>query len=199
MTDDKTIEYYDKNAKTFFDETCSSNMSHLYDSFLKYIPKNGTILDLGCGSGRDSKAFLDRGYQVTAVDASQQLCCLASAFIGQEVLCRKFEDLNFCDSFDGIWACASLLHVNKEDMPRILRKLSLALKREGVLYASFKYGDSQRTKGLRFFNDYTEADLDSLLCPETGFCCVEWSITGDVREGREGEKWLNFVARKWRK
>lgn len=192
----KTLEYYNEHAEDFVTSTKSANMNHLYSMFQKYMKAIGKILDLGCGSGRDSKYFMDQGYDVVAVDGSQRICELASQNIGREVLCFKFQNINFEQEFDGIWACASLLHVSKGELPCVLQKLSKALKTKGYIYASFKYGQEERIKGDRFFNDYTERSLNELFCEENRLKAVEWSITEDVREGRTGEKWLNVVAEK---
>ena len=242
-----TLKYYNENAADFCAGTLHADMSHLYDKFLCHILPGGRILDLGCGSGRDSKIFLEKGYQVTAVDGSVELCRLASEYIGQPVRCMDFEELDYEEAFDGIWACASLLHVEKSRIPSSLRKIHRALVPGGVLYVSFKRGEGERTSGLRFFNDCTEAELEDLFtragnASADGKCaadnpacngaaddiadddtdddCVadgntannniandcaaganDWEIieiftTGDVREGRDGEQWVNGVVRK---
>ena len=100
------------------------------------------ILDLGCGSGRDSMYFIEEGFDVTAVDGSEALCELAKIEIGQEVQNIRFEELEFDNVFDGVCACASLLHVSKNDIEDVLNKLYDSLKKNGILYASFKYGES---------------------------------------------------------
>lgn len=189
-----TLQYYDTHASQFIAGTKDADMSELYEKFERLILPGSHILDLGCGSGRDSKYFLKKGYEVTAVDGSYELCKLASAFIGQKVHCMRFEELKFGDEFDAVWACASLLHAAKEQMPGILQLLSQALKKDGILYASFKYGDSERIKDGRFFNDCTEVVLDRLFCADNGFRCLDWQITQDVREDRPGERWLNVWA-----
>lgn len=192
----KTLQYYNENAKNFVFSTRDADMNKLYAMFLKYIKAGGMILDLGCGSGRDCKYFMAQGYKVVAVDGSEEICKLATEYIGKEALCVKFHELSFDSQFDGVWACASLLHVSKKELPQILQKISKALKSNGYLYASFKYGQEERIKDDRFFNDYTEKDIDDLCCNQNGLKLLECYITEDVREGRAGEKWLNIVAQK---
>lgn len=192
----ETLSYYNQNAAAFCAGTLQADMSHLYDKFLCHIPAGGRILDLGCGSGRDSKIFMDRGYRVTAVDGSEELCKLASAYIGQPVRCMDFEELDDTEEFDGIWACASLLHIEKNRIHSILRKIHTALLPGGVLYVSFKRGSGERLSGQRFFSDYTEDDLKALFPPSDGWQIITIFTTGDVREGREGEQWVNGVVRK---
>ena len=191
----KTLDYYEQNAEAFCKNTIHADTSELYYPFLNYIPPRGCILDLGCGSGRDSKAFKEKGYHVVAVDGAKAICDLASAYIGQTVQCKCFQEIDDIESFDGIWACASLLHVRKQEMPEMLQRLSKALKKEGVLYVSFKYGSNEYVKHDRFFNNYTESDIEPLFCRENGLACIQWSITDDVRVGCQ-EKWLNVIARR---
>ena len=192
----QTLNYYNENAAAFCEGTVGADMSHLYEVFLRHIPEGGRILDLGCGSGRDSLAFLARGYQVEAVDGSEELCRFASEYIGQPVRCMDFEELDYEEEFDGVWACASLLHAPKSRIPSILSKIHRSLVPGGTLYFSFKRGDSERTKDGRFFNDYTEDTVKELFTAENRWEITKLFVTGDVREGREGEQWVNGVVRK---
>ena len=148
------------------------------------------------GSGRDSAFFSSLGFAVTALDGSEELCKLAKKNHGIDALCIRFEDLSFQAEFDGIWACASLLHIRKAHMSDILSKVSAALKPGGILYASFKYGTGEHFHNGRFFNNYTEADLPTLLTPETRLTLLEYRITGDVRPECAGQRWLSFLAKK---
>ena len=191
----KTLDYYNQNAADFFEGTCSVDMSHLYEAFLQYIPDKGYILDLGCGSGRDSKHFTEKDYHVTAIDGSKELCALASKHIGQEVLCMDFAEVDFEDAFDGIWACASLLHVDRTSIKVVLARLHRSLKAGGTMYLSFKEGIGEREKDGRFFNDYTEDSLKILL-ESCEFSVERMFITGDVREGRSSVKWVNGIVKK---
>lgn len=192
----ETLNYYNQNAASFIEGTRNADMSRQYHFFLKRLPTGGKLLDLGCGSGRDSAYFASQGFEVTAVDGSEELCKRVREIYGIHALCIRFEDISFEAEFDAVWACASLLHVKKADMPKVLSKVSAALKPGGVLYASFKYGSGERVCNGRFFNDYTENDLDVLLTAENQLSLLEYWITEDVRPERSGERWLNFVAKK---
>lgn len=209
----KTIFYYDENAGDFCASTKDADMSETRNRFLQYLQPGGKILDAGCGSGRDSKYFLEHGYQVTSMDASENMCCLAGEYLGQSVQCRRFEEITEKNAYDGIWACASLLHVPYALLPEVIAKLGDALTDEGVLYASFKYGGEgtllqrkERESKGRYFTDLTENGFWEILSEseeyrgESGYQIevLECFITGDVREGREQEKWLNVVGRKRR-
>lgn len=192
---DSNIEYYNTNAASFVAGTQNVDMSLWRDKFEAYVSDGSRILDAGCGSGRDSKAFIQHGFSVVAFDASREMCKAASELIGQEVWQMKFEELSFDEEFDGIWACASLLHVSYEELPGVMKKLKKALKPKGVIYVSFKYGDGKMTKGERTFSNFTETTVEKLL-NDTGFEMIKSGITGDVRKGRGDEKWINAIAKK---
>lgn len=187
--------YYNNNAKAFFEGTAYVDMSMQYKDFLVSIPKGGFILDAGCGSGRDSLFFKNLGYQVVAMDGSIEMCKLASEHIGQEVVHKRFQEVDFKETFDGIWAAASLLHVPSSEIEMVLGRLKDSLKPSGVFYASFKYGDFEGERNGRYFHDLTE-DTAKALFTKVGFTVEKMWITGDVREGRGDEKWVNLLVRK---
>lgn len=188
-----TLDYYNKNAKVFVAGTISANMEVHYSCFTKYLKSGSKILDLGCGSGRDSFAFQKMGYKVTAIDGSEEVCKEATRQTGIDVKCMTFEELPYQNEFDGVWACASLLHVKKSEMKEILKKVTRTLKCSGVLYCSYKYGNQERIFDGRYFSDYTEKDILDLLA-DTGLKCEKYWISSDVRTDRENEKWLNIIA-----
>lgn len=189
----KTQDFYNQNAAEFFEGTVVADMTQNYMPFLERLPKGAKILDAGCGSGRDSLAFKKLGYEVTAIDGSEELCKLASEYIGQAVKYMQFQELDFENQFDGIWACATLLHVVSEELPEVIKRLVKALKKDGVLYASFKYGNFEGERNGRYFCDLTEEKAEELFT--IGGLKVEkmW-ITRDVREGCGDEKWVNLIA-----
>lgn len=189
----ETIEYYNRNAAAFAAGTANAEMEDLRQRFLKYVRPDGCILDAGCGTGRDSYAFLKAGYQVDAFDASKEMCKYASEQLNKPVACMRFEELTGENKYDGIWACASLLHVKAEALPDVLERLKKLLKPNGVLYASFKKGSGERTKDGRYFNDMT-AEACRQLLTDTGFQILELFESTDVRKDRSGEEWVNGVA-----
>ena len=191
---DATIAYYEDQAETFFAETVAVDMAPLYARFLAHVPPGGHILDAGCGSGRDALAFRRLGYSVTAFEASPALAQLASSHCGLPVEVRRFQEIDWEDRFDGIWACASLLHVPMAELPDVLRCLGRALKPDGVLYASFKYGAGEREHGERRFTDLDEDGLAALVEAVPALAVVDVWVTGDRRPGREAERWLNAVV-----
>lgn len=197
----ETIDYYEKNANDFVSSTQRIDFHEIQDYFLSLIPKGGLILDYGCGAGRDTRYFLDKGYDVEAVDGSEEMCKAASAYAGIKVRHMMFEDLDEKGRYDGIWACASILHVPLKQLQGIMGKMTRALKTGGVMYVSFKYGEFEGMRNGRYFTDMTEKSLDSLIgsineSAKRGIACIKRSwMTRDVIKERD-EKWLNAIVLK---
>ncbi len=187
-----TIKYYDENATEFITGTEFADISNLRNIFLSKISKGGLILDWGSGSGRDTKAFLDAGYRVEAVDGSAELARYASDKTGIEVRVESFDELSESDKYDGIWACASILHVECSELPHIFRLAYNALKDNGVMYTSFKYGNDEVIRRGRLFSDMTEHSIKDALQGSNLQIENVW-VTSDVRVGREDDKWLNLI------
>ena len=192
---DRTLSFYNNNAQSFIARTVAANVETLRQRFIKYIPQNGHVLDFGCGSGRDAKYFLEAGFKVDAVDGSEELCTAASAYSGAKVRCMDFFELDAEEKYDGIWACASVLHVEKDRLPEIFRIMADALKPGGVMYLSFKYGDFSGTREGRYFTDLTEKSFRELLSGFGDLSIEEEWISEDVRPDRT-VKWLNEIVRK---
>jgi len=191
-----TIAYYDRNAKEFFLGTVTADMSTLYVPFLEHVPPGGKILDAGCGSGRDSLYFLRHGYQVEAFDASAEMCRLASHLIGRTVRQKTFDMVCSVSEFDGIWACAALLHQPRNLMDKVLERFCRALKPGGVLFVSFKLRDGQWEQGGRSFSGYDEKSFRELVEKHGSLAaCTIWT-SNDVRPERVGEQWLNAILQR---
>ena len=191
-----TIDYYNKNAQSFIDGTVSVDFTRIQNIFLELLPKDARVLDFGCGSGRDTKFFLDCGYQVDAIDGSMELCRAASEYTGIHVKQMLFQELTEVEKYEGIWACASILHVKKAELPDIIRKMSLATKENGIIYVSFKYGDYEGERNGRYFTDMTEISMKELLAAFPELVVEKQWVTDDVRDGRGDERWLNMILRK---
>lgn len=157
------LDYYNNNAKLYFEQTKEGKFEEIYKKFLEKIEKNSYILDFGCGSGRDSKYFIEHGYKVRAIDGSNQMCKIASEYINQEVECMLFEELNDIEKYDGIWACSSILHVEKEKLGSILVKMINAVKKEGIIYTSFKKGNGYEIKEGKYYNFMNKEEMEKLL------------------------------------
>lgn len=216
-------DYYRQNAQRFFTDTASVDMSAFYPPFVDCLPPGARILDAGCGSGRDVKAFSEMGFDVEAFDASAELVALARQLSGKPVAQMRFQDVDAVEKYDGIWCCASLLHVSDAELPGVMTKLAMALKPGGVGYLSFKHGRGEREKDGRRFTDMDASGLQKLverintpggpltknmteIKSEAGsedttvkrFALEIDKIwqTGDVRIGRGDEVWLNAIIRK---
>ena len=196
MEINQTLSYYNENAKAFTDGTVNVDFSYAQNKFLDKLDKDAYILDFGCGSGRDAKYFLDKGYSVEAVDGSEELCKIASEYAGIEVKKLLFQDLNENAKYDAIWACSSILHLPYGELVDVMRKMLVALKENGLIYTSFKYGDFAGMRNGRFFIDMTEESIAKLVEEVHGIEIEETWITSDVRPGRGEEKWLNLFLRK---
>lgn len=190
-----THSYYERNARRFFEETVAVEMDELHERFLESIPVGGHLLDAGCGSGRDARAFLARGYRVTAFDASPALAQLAGAHLGQPVAVCRFAEFEGEALYDGIWACASLLHVPPAEMPEALARLWRALKPGGVFYCSFKLGQGEREQQGRQFTDADEARLSAWLETLNAVADIQCWRSADRRPERS-EQWLNGLIRR---
>lgn len=193
---DNTIEYYNKNAEQFIQGTLSVDFTATQKRFLSKLSVGTSILDFGCGSGRDTKYFLDKGYQVEATDGSEELCKLASEYTGICVKQILFEELDECEKYDGIWACSSILHLDKRALKDVLKKMAAALKTDGIVYTSFKYGDFEGERNGRYFTDFTPETFGEYMQEVPELQMEEYWITSDVRTGRGEEKWLNLILRK---
>ena len=191
-----TLSYYNKNTSSFVASTQSVQMIEAWSRFSAKLPTSSIILDFGCGSGRDTKYFLEHGYQVEAIDGSEELCKVASTYTGITVKKQLFNELSEVQKYDAVWACSSILHASSDELVIIIKKIWTALKDNGIFYTSFKYGTFEGERNGRYFTDMTEESLSALLNKTTGFFIEEQWITSDVRPGREEEKWLNVILRK---
>tara|TARA_R110002110_G_scaffold415748_1_gene654844 strand:+ start:79065 stop:80048 length:984 start_codon:yes stop_codon:yes gene_type:complete len=160
----RALGYYSTRAVEYCRETSEFVMGDLYRPFLKYLSPVAHILDLGCGSGRDSKAFRKLGHNVTSVDGSAEIAAWASVFTGHTVEVKTFEQLEYQEEFDGVWASASLLHCPETQLRGVIQKILVALKDEAVAYMSFKWGDSASVDDLgRYFTNQTTHSLRLIL------------------------------------
>ena len=192
-----TIEYYNKNSKDYFDSTVNVDMSASYGEFVNLFSKGSKILDLGCGSGRDSLQFVKLGYDVTAVDGSLELAKRATKLLGKEVIVSSFEELQLEDKYDGIWACASLLHLDNNALRDVLNKLYDNLNDSGIFYMSFKYGTSEFIdENNRYFNMFTEERLIKFIEENTKYNILQINGADDSLDRINEVKWINVLCKK---
>ena len=195
MTNNDTLNWYRENAEEFITRTETVDMSALYDAFLSHVSAGGRVMDLGCGAGNAALHFSKKGYDVLAVDGCQELCEHTRRRVGCQTRVLRFEELDYENAFDGVWACASLLHLRMNELPRVLRLIRRSLKSGGIFYASFKHGETERDKNGRVFSDMTEESLRRLIDEAGGFRDLSLWMTGDARPDRADEKWVNLLCR----
>lgn len=189
-----TIPYYDDNGEAFFKRTVNIDLAHLYDVLADLIPKEAHILDAGCGSGRDSNAFLERGYQVSAFDASATLVDLARAYTGLAVQHHTFAEMRYDSQFDAIWANASLLHLPYHALPQAFENIAQALKKNGIFYCSFKEGTGEGiVEDGRYFTYFTETLFREFIAEIPSLSLEKIRITADDRPNTRN--WLNVYMR----
>ena len=195
----KTLDYYENNAETYkqawTDDFLASYDFTVPNIFLEFLPSGASILDLGCGTGRDSLYFLNHGYNVTAVDGAKEFCEMSSKLLNINVRKLNFLDLDYNNEFDGVFACASLLHLDTKDLINVLKKIHTSLKNNGILYCSFKKGTVTRfDEKNRFYNDMTEEKFKNILSKLS----VKYEILKiwENNQYKSNTKFINFILRR---
>jgi 2-polyprenyl-3-methyl-5-hydroxy-6-metoxy-1,4-benzoquinol methylase len=186
------LRYYRDHAEEYVQSTLKLDLSELHATFLQHLASGANILDAGCGSGRDSAEFLARGYRVLAIDASPEMVYAAQR-LGVSATVMTFQEVQFEGEFDGIWACASLLHIARAEIGDVLTRFNRALRPGGIFFSTLKEGCGERfSEDGRFFAYYNLEEFADLI-----LCTGSWSNL-DARQTREGQSrvWLNFIARK---
>lgn len=191
-----SIDYYNRYAVPYYEETVDVSMEEVMKRFVELLPENAEVLDLGCGSGRDTIALEEKGFYVTPMDGSEEMCKLAEVNTDEEVLQMTYEEMDFDDVFDGIWACASLVHLTEDEMREIIDKLVQALKADGILYFSVRKGDRDGIYNGRYFRDYSRKELYGLIDKTSGLELIDIWTTQDVRFAKRDRMWLNVLAKK---
>ena len=191
-----SIDYYNRYAVPYYEETVDVDMTEVIEPFMELLPENAEVLDLGCGSGRDTIVLEERGFYVTPMDGSEEMCKLAEINTDQEVLQMTCDEMEFDDVFDGIWACAALVHLTDDEMREIMKKLIQALKADGILYFSVHKGDRDGIYNGRYFRDYTRKELSDLMEEFPELELINMWTTQDARSGKSDGQWLNVLAKK---
>lgn len=189
------IKYYEENGETFFKNTIKVDMSNIYIKFEKHLKDGNNILDLGCGSGRDTEYFLKRGYKVLPTDYSDEMVRIATKQLGKKVIKEDMRKMNYKNQFHGIWACASILHIKKDEIPEVLKRCYQALKKDGILYMSFKYGHREISVDGRHFSNFTQSSIIEMIKRLNIFEIKEIFQTKDIRE-KNNTLWINIILKR---
>ena len=193
ISQDTTLSWYRDNAIQYAEETRNSLVLDALWEFLSRIKEGGTILDYGSGSGRDSAYFINKGFSVDSLDGSAEMKAQAERLFGIKVKLSSFLSLEEKEKYDGIWAQASILHLEEHDLKTALTLIERALKRDGVFYSSFRKGEEDGYENGRWFTNMTERRFLSFL-PASLYVEKIWE-SQDVRPG-VNRTWLSIICRK---
>ncbi len=196
MTDKKTLNAYAEKAKDYAKRFTTAKPDLHLAAFMLAVPKDGRVLDLGCGTGRSSAFMKKAGFKVDALDASVEMAEIARTENDVEVTIGGFETLDDVATYDGVYANFSLLHATKAEMPEHLARVSKALVPGGFFHIGLKTGTGEKRDALgRFYAYYTDAEITGLL-EDAGFVVIERSFGAD--EGLDGTvaPWIILLAGK---
>ncbi|MBR1828994.1 MAG: class I SAM-dependent methyltransferase [Atopobiaceae bacterium] len=191
-----TIEYFNEKAEHCFADAFTITERANQDRFMAELPAGGSILDLGCGSGRDTAYFREKGFTVTPTDGSVRMCELVSEYLGTPVCVQEFNELDDVALYDGIFASASIMHLEYKRLVELMPKLARALQPGGVLYVSFKYGDKDGYLGKRYYTYMTEERFAALAATVPELTVTQVGIFGNEHPGQPDFRWLWALLRK---
>lgn len=190
----ETIKYYNDNAAAYYDSTVNADLTTIREAFASFLPDGATIIDIGCGSGRDVKAFCDLGYKAIGLDSSEELAKLAKEKLGIDVIIGDMSSWVSDVPYDGIWSCASLIHLNDIEKVQFFKDLEQNLKSGGIIYISVKEGvETGIDEKGRFISNCTFEKLQKYL--QDADCRVIEKIITEDKLDRD-TKWLNVIAKK---
>lgn len=189
-------QYYNKHAKEFINNTLNVDLKPIYDRFLPYLSNGQKILDIGFGSGRDSLVFYKKGFKVVSIDFAEEIVTRGKILLSNEVLLVDARNMHYHNEFDAIWASAVFLHFKDSEILETLNNCEAALKSEGVIYLSFKYGTEEVFRHGRYFNDFNEEKFGQIASKADGFKLLEMWKTEDARSDHSGHYWLNIILQK---
>jgi ubiquinone/menaquinone biosynthesis C-methylase UbiE len=204
---DKDEAYvYDKIAEEYYKNKKGLYPKNDLEKFLYYLSQGSSILDLGCGPGQASKIFCERKYLVTGLDFSEEMIKIGKKEIpNAKFILEDIRNLNKVfrnEMFEGAWACASLLHIPKKDIPSVFNQVYNVLKNQGVFYVSVKEGEGEKDLTderydniKRHFSYFKKEEIISLL-KESKFRPIYFSSNRRDYSKDPEHIWINFIAKK---
>ena len=187
------INYYEENAQSFILDTLHVDMDSIYKPFIKKLNKGASILEIGCGSGRDLLFFKKAGFTLTGLEPCKALAEHARGYAQVQVIEETIQNLKCDKKFDAVWACASLLHIPSNELKSSLDKISQLMSQDGIFYASFKHGEFEGFRSGRFFNFQTIESIKKYITDSLKI--VKHWVSSDQRKERKDE-WLNIIMSK---
>ena len=196
-TSGRTLEHYERSAEDFWRGTRDHDVSQNIGALLRHIEGEPpfTVLDLGCGPGRDLKAFADLGHVAVGLDGAARFVEMAREYSGCEVLRQDFLKLQLpAGRFDGVFANAALFHVPGQELPRVLRELHATLKPRGVLFSSNPHGNNEEGWNRERYGAYWDLETWRRELAAAGFTELEHYYR-PAGLPRERQPWLATVWR----
>lgn len=194
--DDRTIKYYNHNGEKYAAKTLNLQLSGQWTEFSTYIKPKGKILDIGCGSGRDMIKFQQLGFMTEGIEPSHAMAKIARQNSGSIVHEIPVEKMAFQNKFDGVWACASLLHVHEKNILPVIEIILNSLKINGYFYFSLKHGCGQtRHDDDRLFVYYNEHTIRKIT-DQLNYIKVVRIWTTEDSAKRPDDLWLNCIVKK---
>lgn len=191
----ETIDYYNTHADWYYWTTVAVDVDKMRIKFASYLPPEASIIDMGCGSGRDVMAFSNMGHRAIGLDASEKMVELARERLEIQAITADMSSWTAGEPYDGIWCCASLIHLNEKEKERFFRNLQYNLKKGGIIYLSVKEGiETGFDKEGRYNSNCTEEELRNYL--EDAGCWILETISTNDALGRTGTRWINVFAKK---
>jgi SAM-dependent methyltransferase len=190
-----TLSHYENNAESFWKGTRDHDVSQNITAFLKALPKDKAldILDFGCGPGRDIYTFKSLGHKPVGLDGSERFCQMAEQYSGCAVLHQQFLKLELEEnSFDGIFANASMFHIPSNELPRVLEQMHRSLRVGGILFSSNPRGNTEGWQGERY-GHYMEIESSQRFLEQSGYKIVNHYYRPEGKP-REQQPWLAIVS-----
>lgn len=195
MTDEETLRVYAERADEYAN-AFRSDLGGASAAFADAFSKGDAVLDLGCGPGASASHFADAGMIVTAIDPVPEMVAIAARHAGVTAKVGTFDDVTETGVYNGIWANFSLLHAEREDLPKHFAAIAKALKPGGLFHIGMKTGEGMERDGIgRRYTYVTEDELKALMAQVGLTPTAQWHGTDKGLAGTE-DPWVQIHATK---